>query len=124
MQVNLLLSLTESADRLGGTEKGGFVRFPSLALPAEFQCRFCNHLLQILHFCSQLIRSLVLILLMIFFLWRQGLQPFLQSCRQWSAVGSIRHNSHMGHLVDKTGNTLVGLQFLSSESKTSFSPIL
>ena len=70
MQVNLSFSLTESADGLGGTEKGRFVGFEGLALAAEFQGRFCNHLLQILHLCSQLIRSLVLIFLMIFFLWR------------------------------------------------------
>ena len=80
MQVFLLLSLTESTDRLGGTEKRGFVGFEGLALSAELQGRFCNHLLQILHLCSQLIRSLVLIFLMIFFLGRERLQPLLQSC--------------------------------------------
>ena len=42
MQVFLLLSLTESTDRLGRTEKGGFVWFERLALPAEFQGRFCR----------------------------------------------------------------------------------
>lgn len=68
MQVFLLLSFAESTDRLGGTEVGGFVRFEGLATSAELQGWFCNHLLQIIHLCSQLIRSLVLILLMIFFL--------------------------------------------------------
>jgi len=45
MQVNLLLSLTESADGLSGTEEWGFVGLERLALPAEFQGWFCNHLL-------------------------------------------------------------------------------
>ncbi len=91
MQVNLSFSLTESTDGLGGTEEWGFVGLERLAFPAELQGWFCNHLLQILHLCSQLIRSLVLIILMIFFLWREGLQSFLQSRRQGSSVGSTLH---------------------------------
>ena len=91
MQVFLLLSLTESADGLGGTEEGGFVGLEGLALSAELQGWFCNHLLQVVHLCLQLIGPLVLILLMLFFLWREGRQTILQSCRQRSAVGSTLH---------------------------------
>ena len=40
MQVFSLLSLTESTDGLGRTEKGGFVGLPGLALSAELQSRF------------------------------------------------------------------------------------
>ena len=91
MQVFLLLSLTESTDGLGRTEEWGFVGFERLTLAAEFQGRFGLHLLQVIHLCLHLIRSLVFILLMVFFLWREGLQSLLQSCRQRSAVGSTLH---------------------------------
>lgn len=92
MQVFSLLSLTESTDGLGRTKEGGFVRFEGLALSAEFQSRLYDQLLQTIHLCLQFIRSLVfIILLMIFFLWREGRQPILQSCTQGSAVGSTLH---------------------------------
>jgi hypothetical protein len=55
MQVFLLLSLTESTDGLGRTEKRGFVGLEGLALHAKLQGWFGLHLLQILHLCSQLI---------------------------------------------------------------------
>jgi len=104
MQVFLLLSLTESTDGLSGTEKGRFVRFEGLALSAELQCWFYDQFLQVVHLCSQLIRSLVLIFLMIFFLGRERLQPLLQSCRQRSAVGSWSHSSS-SLILDGVGPT-------------------
>ena len=86
MQVFSLLSLTESTDGLGRTEKGGFVGLPGLALSAELQSRFYDQLLQTIHLCFQLIRSLVLILILfLILLWGgsggEGRQPLLQSGR-------------------------------------------
>ena len=79
MQVFLLFSLTESTDRLGGTEEGGFVGLEGLALSAEFQGWFCRTGPDGCGGCG---------------FWhcrRQGRQTILQSCRQRSAVGPTLH---------------------------------
>ena len=92
MQVFSLLSFAESTDGLSRTEERGFVGFEGLALSAELQGWFYDQLLQILHLCFQFIGPLVLIIfLILLFLWRQGPQSLLQSCRQRSAVGSTLH---------------------------------
>jgi len=81
MQVFLLFSFAESADRLGRTEKGGFVRFEGLALSAELQGWFCRTGPDGCGRCG---------------FWHcrgQGRQTILQSRTQRSAVGSRSHSS-------------------------------